>query len=167
MAVLCVTLSAACYSDYREHRIPNWLTGIIFLYGMLFRYWDAGGAGIINFLQNCLTLLLIMYPLFKIGMVGAGDVKLFTTVSGYLSGYVLIWFLFYSLLIAAVISILKICKERSVKERFRYLCAYLADVCHTGQWRLYPVDRDGAKRTGICLAGPVLASVLLHLGGIY
>jgi hypothetical protein len=70
------------------------------------------------------------------------------------------------MLIAAIISILKLSKNRNWKERFCYFCAYLSHCLSGGKWELYTTD-DIRTKSGICLSGPILASVLLHLGGVY
>lgn len=167
MAVLCMLLSAVCLTDYRSGRIPNILTLAVFLYGLGYRYWDAGGRGAGSFLGGSFLVLLILYPLFKIGTVGAGDVKLCAATAGYLSGQTVVWFLLFSLLTAAGISLIKILREQCGRERFGYFCAYLAEVCRTGRWRLYFDDRKAMRKAGVCLSGPVLFSLLLHLGGVY
>lgn len=167
MVVLCGFLAVICLFDYRHARIPNWIVLMILFYGLGYRYWDAGGDGVRAFLLSCLIVLLCFYPLFKIGTIGAGDVKLYAAAAGYLSGQTLVYFLFYSLLIAAVISIFRILKERSGRERIGYLCSYLADILRTGQWQLYYKNCLEGQNRGICLSGPILFSILLHLGGVY
>lgn len=166
MVFLCVLVAAVCLTDYRWTRIPNRMILLIFLYGMGFRYWDAGGGGIAGFLVNGIVVLLLLYPLFKIGAVGAGDVKLFSVTAGCLSGQDVPCFLISSLLIAALISLIKIFREHSGRERFCYLCAYLKDVCRSGHFSPYPVNVE-TKKAGVCLAGPVFLSLLLHMGGVY
>ena len=124
MVVLCLLLAVACLYDYLETRIPNWLIVMISLFGLGYRYWDAGGiVGAVGFLESSFIVLMCFYPLFKIGTIGAGDVKLFASVAGYLSGQTRVCFLFVSLLIAALISIVFILREKSAGERLRYLAA--------------------------------------------
>ena len=167
MAVLCIMLAVVCVVDYRRMRIPNGMILLIFLYGLGIHYRDGGGGGAAEWLFNCIIVLLLTYPLFKIGTVGAGDVKLFSVTCGCLSKQDIACFLVVSLLIAAVISMIKLLREGNVAERFRYLCAYLTGVCREGSWQLYFANVKDARRAGICLAGPVLLSVLLHAGGVY
>ena len=167
MAVLCFLLSAVCLSDYRNARIPNGMIAVIFLYGIGYRYWDAGGGGLTEYLFNSIVVLVLLYPLFKIGAFGAGDVKLFSVTAGCLSMQGVPCFMVVSLLISAMISLIKICRDRSGRERMRYLCSYVAGVCRTGQWKLYLDNASDCGRSGVHLAGPVLFSILLHVGGIY
>lgn len=167
MAVLCVLLTAVCLYDYRYTRIPNGIVMIILVYGMWYRYWDAGGDGLYHYLKSSILILCVGYPLFRTGMVGAGDVKLFSVVSGFMSGSEIPCFLFYSLLIAAVISLVKIHHNHNGRERLVYLWSYLIDISRTGSGKLYIRNRAEAGANGICLSGPVLLSVFLHLGGVY
>lgn len=171
MATLCVMLFAVCLSDYRSARIPNMLLAGMVLWGLCYRCcgMESAGmwAGLQAYLSGSLPVFLLLYPLFKIGTVGAGDVKLFAAVAGYLSGCRVYCFLFYSLLISAIFSLLKLIKEKSARERFRYFLSYLSEVAVRGQWALYLENEKDKRKAGICLSGPVLLSVLLYLGGVY
>ena len=107
------------------------------------------------------------YPLFKINTLGAGDVKLLSVTAGCLTRQVFWNFLLWSLLNAAIISLIKILKERNLKERMACLCFYVIDMLKTGQIKRYPAEKTGKNRGKICLAVPVLVSVLMHVGGVY
>jgi len=167
MSVLCALLMIACVYDYRKRRIPNLLVAFMLLWGIglqLCRNGPAGGSG---FLVRALGITGIFYPLFKIGAVGAGDVKLFGVTAGFLPFQKIFLFLFVSLLVAAIISLCKLAKMKKSGECLGYFCAYLSDVKKTGQWQLYLPNRAERYRRSICLSGPILLSVLLCLGGVY
>lgn len=167
MAVLCVLLFAVCLIDCCSARIPNMAVVFIFLAGLGYRWLEEGWQGLGSYFIILLCILIILFPLFWIGTIGAGDVKLFAVTGGYLSGRAVICFLIYSMLIAAVFSVIKILRERNGRERFGYLCSYVAEVVKTGHWSLYIRNEAEKKRAGVCLAAPVFLSVLLHLGGVY
>ncbi len=167
MAILCLLLSAVCLSDYRNTRISNKMILIILFYGMGYRYWDAGGRGLTEYVINCFFIFLLLFPLFIIGVIGAGDVKLYSVTSGYLSGQELPCFLLISLLFSAIFSIIKLIREGGGRERMLYLCSYLAEVSRCRRWKEYFHDASEAGRAGIPLAGPVFLSLLLHVGGVY
>lgn len=167
MAALCVILAAACCYDYRENRIPNYLVLLAAVLGAGWQSWDRGLSGVFFYLGQTVLTAAVLYPVFKIGGLGAGDVKLLGVTAGYLPFEKIPAFLFCSMLTAAVISLIKMWKEKLFGERMRCLSGYLQDVMASGRWKLYPgTDRNG-KRAGICLAGPVLVSILFYLGGVY
>ena len=167
MIVLCIFLCIACYFDYRQCRIPNPLILLGLTMGALRAVWLGGFPGALAVFVHAAAVVFVFYPLFQIGTLGSGDIKLFGLCAGYLPGEKILVFLFVTLMIAAVFSLFRFLREADFKERFLYLFAYLKEVAETGEWRLYWNDRKEQRKSGICLAGPVLISILLFMGGFY
>ena len=167
MAALCVFLTAACGYDYKDKRIPNNLVLAMAFLGIGWRLLDGELQGMIFYLAQTAAVMVLFYPLFKIGSVGAGDVKLLGVTAGYLPFGKVLVFLFCSLLAAAVISVFKMWRGHIFRERIRYLCRYLQEGMTAGKWKLYLEAETDKRRVGICLSGPVLISVLMYLGGVY
>ena len=167
MAALCILLTAACGYDYRRKKIPNFLIAFMAVLGVGWRFRESGICGALSYLGETALIMSLLYPFFKIGSIGAGDVKLLGVSAGYLPSSKILIFLFFSLLISAMISLLKMWKESNMRERLRYLAAYLADVTRSGRWKLYLENEKERRSAGICLSGPVLMSILLYLGGVY
>lgn len=162
LAVLCFLLTAACGFDYCRKRIPNWLVLVLLIHGCVLRFSQEGAQGILGYMANAAVLTVLLYPLFKIKTLGAGDVKLFGVVAGYLPFNKVFLFLFFSLFIAAVFSIIKLVLQRNFRERLGVFAGYVQTVMWGGV-QSYPA----AGRNTVCLAGPVLISTLLCLGGVY
>jgi len=163
----CFLLAVACIYDYRKGRIPNWLLLIMLVVGWGYSGLTDGIPGILLYPLECAGVMALFYPLFKIGVLGAGDVKLYGICAGYLPEDKFLLFLFLSLLIAAIISLIKMMKESNAVERIFYLCEYVVEVVHSGNFRLYMENAKERKAAGICLAGPIFCSVLLYMGGVY
>lgn len=162
LAVLCFLLTAACGFDYGKRKIPNWLILLLLLHGLSFRIRQSGAGGIAEILGSAVVLVLLLYPLYKIGTLGAGDVKLFGVVAGYLPFGKIFSFLFISLLIAAVFSAVKMLQKRNFRERLSVFAGYIRTVADGGI-QAYPAS----KADTVCLSGPVLLSLFLYLGGVY
>lgn len=167
MVILCIFLCVACYYDYRYSRIPNWLTSAAFAAGVAAALAGGGMASVLSHLGPVILVIAAFYPLFRLGTLGAGDVKLFGVCAGYLPGGKILKFLFFSMLFAAIISLIRIIRQPDPKERFLYFCEYIRDVAESGRWKLYFEDKQEQRRAGICLAGPILLSALLYMGGLY
>lgn len=167
MAVLCVFLAIACGYDYRYGRIPNGLIAAIAVLGMGRRFWSGGGGSLLTCVVTIVVVIALLYPFFRIGGLGAGDVKLLGVTAGHLPIEKVLIFLFFSLLVTAMISLLKMWKENNFRERMRYLSEYFADVIGNGGWRLYVENGCAHPVAGVCMAGPVLVSILLCWGGVY
>lgn len=139
----------------------------MFVTGLVISYRKAGPMDVLVFLLSAMVFVICLYPLFKIGVLGAGDVKLYGVCAGYLPEKKVLYFLFCSLLVAAIFSLIKLLVERNVRERLQYFAEYIMDVARSGQWRLYMENEREYRRTGVCLAGPILCSVILYMGGVY
>jgi prepilin peptidase CpaA len=71
-------------SDLRTHRIPNVLCAGAFGTGLILKSMLFGVPGLIDALFGATTGLLILLPLYAIGGMGAGDVKLMAAVGAFL-----------------------------------------------------------------------------------
>ena len=187
-------LSAACYFDYRRDRIPNALIGFGMLTGLFYRGYlfymgglsgDGGeilkteaviGPILPEFLMMAGLLLLRMgivfvlfYPLYKLGMLGAGDVKLFCLLVCFLQGHECTVCIVGSMVIAALAGAGKLLLQENLQERLQYFCSYVADVAKSKAFRLYfeNAGQQEKRKASLHMAGTVLLSVLLHAGGVY
>lgn len=167
MAVLCVLLAAACCFDYRYKKIPNFLIVVTVVMGAFWRLRQGGAWEVLSYAGEAALVMCLLYPLFKVGTVGAGDVKLLGVAAGYFPFNKILVFLFLSLVIAAVVSLVKMVRKDYFLERMEYLLDYLKDVVKSGRFKLYLQNEQDRGAVGICLSGPVLVSVLLYMGGIY
>lgn len=167
MTALCFMLGIACYFDYRKGKIPNVLLLIMLITGCGIWMLRGGISEMIFSLSAGILVVLLLYPLYRIGAMGAADVKLYGICAGYLPRDKFVFFLFVSLLIAAVVSLIKMVKECNAIERMEYLCEYILDVVREGKFFLYIENEKEKRSAGICLAGPILGSLLLYLGGAY
>lgn len=73
----------AAYSDVQRKRIPNLLIAVIFFYGIIASYIGWGFAETTGRILYCFCILLIIYPLYMVGALGSGDVKLYSLLPLY------------------------------------------------------------------------------------
>jgi len=66
----------ACLSDLRSARIPNLLTFTALAAGLVFHGLAPSGSGAPAAFLGLLAGLLVFFPFFALGAMGAGDVKL-------------------------------------------------------------------------------------------
>ena len=167
MVVLCAALGIVCIFDYVRGKIPNLFPVGIAFGGMIKCYQKCSLSGLGRYFLVMVVVLLMLYPLFRIGGLGGGDVKLLSVCAGYFPVSKIFLFLFMSMLISAVFSVIPLLKEGNVRERASYFCSYCVSVARSGKWQLYLPEKDGRRLRGVCMSGPVLCSVLLYLGGVY
>ena len=95
---LGLALAWACVCDLRRRRIPNAVTGIVFLSGLLVQGLD-GGAGFGGRLSASLSgfaaagvLAVALYRPWSMGGIGGGDVKLAAATGAWVGLGKLVWF---------------------------------------------------------------------------
>ena len=166
MLLLSVFAAVACFFDCRERRIPNLLLVMLLAAGLIRAGSMEGATGPPAYLLRMVLVVLIFYPLYMIGAFGAGDVKLFGITSAFFESREVIPFLFFTLLIAAMISLVKLLKHKNKTERFARLASWLGGIC-SGNLQPYVADDEKTQADTVALAGPVLCGILLKMGGIY
>ncbi|MBD5521501.1 MAG: prepilin peptidase [Lachnospiraceae bacterium] len=157
--------------DVKYDRIYNgWITLGILL-GLSLRIWKCGWHDMDSAVAAMLLAFCILYPIYRISALGAGDVKLFIMVGSFLSVNRLLHVMVVSFIIGAVFSLGKMISEANFMERMKYLSSYLRDVLRSGQWKLYGENlKDDFKKyksNKIHFALPICLSVMLGLGGMF
>jgi prepilin peptidase CpaA len=74
--LVSIVLVEAAFIDGRSLRVPNWLTYHFCLGGLIFAFMRGGSPFLLSSLAGASVGLLTLLPLYAIGGMGAGDVKL-------------------------------------------------------------------------------------------
>ena len=93
-----VIIVAAAFYDFRERRIPNFLTVAGMAMALMAHCWISGTAGLTTWLLGLLAGFALLAVPFALGGMGAGDVKLLAC-AGSMLGPVQV---FYAFLAASV-----------------------------------------------------------------
>ena len=91
-ALVGISGTVAAFTDLTSARIPNWLTGPIFLIGGGLHAYAAGWSGLAFALLGALACGVAFLPFYVVGGMGGGDIKL-VAAEGCLLGLTH-WFLF-------------------------------------------------------------------------
>lgn len=109
---LIATASMAVVTDFKDWRIPNGLIAMGLIQGFLVSALVSGpGQGLINSVKGCVIPVAVLYVLFLIRALGAGDIKLLA-VAGAFVGTDVLRVMAYSFLAGGVISIIFLLKEQ-------------------------------------------------------
>lgn len=167
MVGLSGLLCIVCLYDYKKKKIPNPLVLSIMIMGAVRGMQAQALWGLSKYLIASVVVIFLLYPLFRIGGLGAGDVKLMGVCAGFFPVEKILNFLIVSLLFSAVFSIFKLFQEKSIRDRVIYFGTYCRELISSRRWSCYRPRKGDVKLEGICMAGPVLCSVFLGLGGVY
>ncbi len=168
--LLLLFLSVAAATDLFFDKIYNEWILLAILTGLSYALQSGGTSGLTGALAAMSVPVCLLYPLFMIGCLGAGDIKLLAAVGCFLPIKETMACLGISFFIGAVFSLAKMIAERNFLLRIRYLISYICDVAGSGEWKLYEEDAGEARerrKRKIHFALPVLLGVLFYKGGIY
>lgn len=161
-------LLLATLADLKSDRIPNGFVMLGIMIGVLCSLWH--GSDIRRTVISMLLAFLLLYPLFKIGAMGAGDVKMLMMIGSFVEVKELLMVLVLSFMIGALCSLIKLLSEHNGRERLYYFLSYISEVVKTRQWKIYGKhvvqDYEQYRRNKIHFTIPVLFSVALWMGGV-
>lgn len=101
--MLLAILILAVAMDFRKQKISNRLIAFGLFSGLILRILGEGSIGIVHFLVNISIPVILLFLLFWLRALGAGDIKLFSVVGGFLETRQLFWVLITAFLAAAII----------------------------------------------------------------
>ena len=169
MGILIGVFCVVIFMDYRYYRIPNACIFLGIAAGMIMTYRSYAVTGFVEAIGGMAVIFLAFYPFYLLGALGAGDVKLFMMMGCYRS-YIgtngLIHYLFVTMAIAAVISVVKMIVYAESRERLFYLMRYLRKAAMTGAVDTYQIDKT-QKRCVVRLSVPAFLSLILLCAGVY
>lgn len=160
-------LCTSCIQDIRTGKISNVLVLTVIAAGVSNCICENGGIGIFQYGIRMSVYVLALYPLFCLGMVGAGDVKLLAAIQGFWTWEEGAIYLGCTLAAAGCVSVMKLFVEQNARERAEYFLSYMRDVMVTGHWKLYFAQQGEpyVKGKHIHMTIPMLIGFLLYMGG--
>jgi prepilin peptidase CpaA len=102
--LVSVILIEAAVIDGLSLRVPNWLTFHFVLGGLIFAFWKGGSALLLMSMAGAAVGLLALLPLYSIGGMGAGDVKLMAGVGAWIGPWLTLGAFAASAIVGAVIA---------------------------------------------------------------
>jgi prepilin peptidase CpaA len=117
MIVLITLLVIAATIDYRSHRIPNWLVLTGMFFGVIYNImvppfphasylWPLEGLGL---------GFIAFLPLYMLGVMGAGDVKLMAMVGAIIGPVDVAWALLCTMIVGGALSIVLVLTRGTVQ----------------------------------------------------
>ncbi len=142
-------------SDLQDFKVRNPIIIAGWSAGICLNFISDGLCGALNAVFCIVSTIIIGIPLFIIGGTGAGDIKLLSVIGGAYGLVFLGKVTFLLLLIAGVISLVKLIRKKVLWLRVKAFIRYLLNWDIPSQ-KYYDTRTDGYEFT-ICLA-PIMAT---------
>ncbi len=141
MSISLVLSSIAMGTDLRSGRVLNGWILVGLAAGILCRVLSFSWFGWGGFFLGMLIPLLLCWIPFRMGAMGAGDVKLFLVLGALNGGQAILYCIFLSFLIAAVLSLGKLLRLRTLRASLAQLFHYFQSIFLSGEFTAYPGSR--------------------------
>jgi prepilin peptidase CpaA len=125
--LVCVVLVVAAYIDGKQLRVPNWLTYPMVFSGLVYSTCVGGMGGLWDGLVGMAVGLACLLPLYAVGGMGAGDVKLLAGVGAWLGAAVTFNAFCVTTVVGAVMAVLMVLYRRSVAKHYSQLMVILGE----------------------------------------
>ncbi len=145
-AQLFVLVSMALVSDLKTGKIKNRLTVSFMALGLATNLLMDGVAGIRDSLAGWLAPMLLLFVLYALRMMGAGDIKLFSAVGAIMGLQFSLWTMAFSFLCGGVMALIVMVSRKKAAVRMRSFFTYLKS-CLLGL-TLLPYDTQTESKDG-------------------
>lgn len=166
--VLIALLLVAAVCDFRSFRIPNWLTASGLVFGTVYTIMvpPVHGVGWLFPATGILTGFLLMFPLYLMRAVGAGDVKLLAMAGAFLGWDETLFALLFSFVVGGVAAVAFAASHgvlRRMLDNCRQLLCFLALSAVGGQRptvQLAASQSAGRLAFGVSIAAATIGEVV-------
>jgi len=162
MLIVYAFVLIAVGMDLRSMKISNRLILVGIVLSLIRRLFCEGIGGIFTGIFLISFPVIFLYLLFLAGALGAGDIKLFSLIGGFVNLKELMWCIVFAFIFAAVFSVVKMLYYRtfflSIKNGLWYFYglfkgdrgSYLSKLGEKGQIRFSIAILLGLVTTDIC-----------------
>jgi prepilin peptidase CpaA len=112
--LVSIVLIEAAIIDGRTLRVPNWLTYHFLLGGLIFAFMRGGSPLLLSSLAGATVGLLTLLPLYAIGGMGAGDVKLMAGLGAWIGPWLTVAAFGCTALVGALMAVVMIVHSRAL-----------------------------------------------------
>lgn len=118
-------LILAAWIDGKELKVPNWITFPMVLSGLV--YSAVAGDGIAAGLQGMCCGLLCLLPLYAVGGMGAGDVKLMAGIGAWVGWEITFYSFCVSVVVGAIMAVLMVAYRGAWKKHYEQFLLILSE----------------------------------------
>jgi prepilin peptidase CpaA len=158
-----IVAALACVTDLRSARIPNLLTLSAIAAALAFHALAPTGVGLAAAGLGLLVGLIVFFPFFALGAMGAGDVKLTAALGAWLGWHAAINVALYGALAGGVLAIVVALWHGYLRTALRNLQTLLSHWWLMGVQPLPELTLDQGKGLRLPYALPIMTGLVVTL----
>ncbi len=159
-AVVLVLGAIACVCDIRTRRIPNLLTFGGAALAIVYSLWVSGLNGLVSSVGGWGIGCALFLPMFLLGGMGAGDVKLAACIGAWLGPMAAVFFALYSAIAGGVMAVGVALATGYFRQALANVWLLLAHWRVVGVRPLHELTLETAKGPRLPFALPIAAGAI-------
>lgn len=124
--------------DLERYAVPNSFLLISLLAGIVLTVWADGAIEGILHIGACVFLTALLFPLFAVHVLGAGDIKLFAVVGSFYGLSFGVSCIMAAFVLGGFMSIWKMMKQKELKQRVLWVLKWIQGIRQTKKLSAYP-----------------------------
>lgn len=125
LIITAVILAAAITGDILRYRISNAVTAAGLIAGISFNFLTGGTAGILTAFAGAVLPAVLLFVLFALRMLGAGDIKLFCAIGAVMGAMFVTYAMIFSFLAGGVMALGIMLARGNLKSRLRFFAVWV------------------------------------------
>lgn len=125
--LVCLVLVVSAYIDGKQLRVPNWITFPMVLSGLIYNAavgsWGDWDHGFVAAIAGTFVGLGCLLPLYAVGGMGAGDVKLMAGIGAWLGPTTTVYAFCVSAILGGLMALVMMWWRGDLKEHYANLLA--------------------------------------------
>jgi prepilin peptidase CpaA len=155
--------AAACATDLHSRRIPNWLTFGAAATAFAVEFMANGQAGVQHAASGWAVGLFLFMPLFLLGGMGAGDVKLLAALGAWVGPEGAFWLAIYSSMAGGVMAVAVALHHGYLRTAFNNIAALGRFWWYFGPRPMTALTLERATAPKLAYAVPMFVGVMVTL----
>lgn len=153
----------ASITDMRSHRIPNALTIGAATVALLFHAMAPGGLGVSAGVAGLIVGLALFFPLFALGAMGAGDVKLMAALGAWMGWQPIVFIALYGAVAGGALALVVAARHRYTRTAATNVRTLLTHWWLVGIKPLPALTLESGTAMRLPYAFPILAGVVVTI----
>ena len=166
MIVLISLLIASVTMDMYNYKIMNKPCALAIGISMTLAIFAEGANGLLQCLLGLTIPFILLFPLYMLNMMGAGDIKLFCAIGALVSINNILICIAYSFLTGFLIAVSLMFMRGNFRSRFKKLYLYLSNCFLSGSMMPYEkanAENDGRMHFSIPIALGTIAAFVIKI----
>jgi prepilin peptidase CpaA len=162
--VLLLLVGTAVVLDFWSFKISNRLIAAGYLLAFAFRFAQGGVQEVLTVLWNISFPVIILYLFYRMRAIGAGDVKLFSMIGGFMNFHEVVWCIVVSFVIGAAFSLAKMLYYHNLLQGLKDGGSYLWGLMG-GKLQEYTFQGDAKQHVIHFSAAILLGTIAVLISG--